>query len=72
MKLRTFGLQKMLRIAGTLIILGLAAEIFSLWWIHPLSFVLFAFVGVSLIGAGILVYLASLVFAINPPNDQKG
>lgn len=72
MKLRTLGFQKMMRTAGTLIILGLAAEIFSLWWVHPLSFVLFAFVGVSLIGAGILVYLGSLVFAVNPTNDQKG
>ncbi|HLZ52560.1 MAG TPA: hypothetical protein VKP61_17555 [Candidatus Acidoferrum sp.] len=72
MKLRILGLQKMLRTAGMLIILGLAAEIFSLWWVHPLSFVLFAFVGVSLIGAGILVYLASLLFAASPPSDQKG
>jgi len=55
-----------------LVILGLLVEIVSLLWIHPLAFVLFAFVGASLIGLGILVYLASLVLAISPPAGDRG
>jgi phage shock protein PspC (stress-responsive transcriptional regulator) len=47
-------------------------EIVSLLWFHPLSFVLFAFVGATLIGLGILVYLASLVFAASAPNENRG
>jgi len=63
MKLGHIGLQRLLRISSALIILGLCAEIVSLVWFHPLAFVLFAFVATSLIGLGILVFLASLVFA---------
>lgn len=64
MKLSAIGMQRLLRISSGLIILGLLVEIVSLLWFHPLSFVLFAFVGASLIGLGIVVYLASLVFAV--------
>lgn len=71
MKLSEIGMQRLLRISSALIILGLIAEIISLWWIHPLAFVLFVFVGVSLIALGILVYLASLVFAVSPPSENR-
>lgn len=65
MKLRAIGIRKFLRVSSALIILGLLVEIVSLVWFHPLSFVLFAFVAVSLMGLGILVYLASLVFSVS-------
>jgi hypothetical protein len=65
MKLGDIGLQRLLRISTVLIILGLCVEIISLLWFHPLAFVLFAFVAAALIGLGILVFLASLVFARN-------
>jgi hypothetical protein len=70
MKLRGIGIRKFLQVSSALIILGLLVEIVSLLWFHPLSFVLFAFVGVTLIGLGILVYLASLVFAVSRPTDN--
>jgi len=70
MKLSQIGIQRLLRIASVLVILGLGLEIISLLWFHPLSFVLFAFVAVSLIGLGILVYLASLVFAVSPLGES--
>lgn len=70
MKLSEIGISKFLRVAGVLTILGLIVEIVSLLRVHPLMFALFAFVGVFLIGLGILVYLASLVFAAGTP--QKG
>lgn len=63
MSLREMNIQKYLRISSVLVIAGLVIEIVSLVWQHPLAFVLFAFVGAGLIGLGILVYLAGLVFA---------
>ncbi len=55
MKLSGLGIQRFLQVASGLIILGLVTEIISLGWIHPLACLLFAFVGASLIGLGILV-----------------
>jgi hypothetical protein len=52
--------------------LGLFVEIVSLLWFHPLAFVLFAFVGVVSVGLGIVVYLASLVFVVSPPVENRG
>jgi hypothetical protein len=72
MKLGGLGLQRLLRIASVLIIVGLITEIISLCWVHPLAFVLFAFVSASLMGLGILVYLASIVFAVPPPPGDRG
>jgi hypothetical protein len=70
MKLRQFGERRLLQVSSALVILGLLVEIASLLWFHPLAFVLFAFVGASLIGLGILVYLASLVFGVIPPAEN--
>jgi len=64
MKLPEIGIRRFLQVSSVLIILGLLVEIVSLLWFHPLAFVLFAFVGAFLIGLGILVYLASLAFAV--------
>lgn len=54
-------LSKRLKTAGILIILGLIVEGLSLVWLHPLSFVAFIAVGGSLLSAGIVLYLWSLV-----------
>ncbi|MHB8381414.1 MAG: hypothetical protein ACYDC3_03615 [Candidatus Binataceae bacterium] len=72
MKLREIGIQRCQQVSSGLIIIGLLVEIFTLLWFSPLSFVLFAVVGVTLIGAGILVYLVSLVFAVSPPANNSG
>jgi hypothetical protein len=71
-KLRAIGIQRFLRASSALIILGLLVEIVSLLWFHPLSFVLFIFVGATLIGLGIVVYLISLVFAASPSAENRG
>lgn len=68
MKLR---IQRLLQISSILIIVGLLVEIASLLWFHPLSFVLFAFVAAVLIGLGILVFLASLVFVASRPSGDR-
>jgi hypothetical protein len=65
-------MRRLLRISSGLIVFGLGVEIVSLLWFHPLSFVLFAFVAAILIGLGILVFLASLVFAVSPPASDRG
>ena len=67
MKLNEIGMERFFRLSSALIIAGLAAEVVSLLWAHPLSFVLFAFVAGSLIGLGILVYLVSLLFVAASP-----
>ena len=72
MKLGAIGVRRFFQVSCILIILGLLVEIVSLLWFHPLSFVLFAFVGATLIGLGIVVYLASLVFAVSPPGETRG
>jgi hypothetical protein len=72
MKLSAIGIRRFLQVSSTLIILGLLVEIVSLLWFHPLSFVLFVFVGVILIALGIVVYLISLVFAVSPSAENRG
>ncbi len=72
MKLPVIGIRRFLQVSSGLIILGLLVEIVSLLWFHPLSFVLFAFVGIILIGLGMVVYLFSLVFAVSPPTENRG
>jgi len=54
-------LEKRLQIAGILVILGLLVEASCLFWARPLAFVLFVVVGVTLLGAGSLLYLYSVV-----------
>jgi uncharacterized membrane protein YdcZ (DUF606 family) len=53
--------QRRVRIASALVFTGLLIELFTLHWSNPLSFLLAAFVGIPLVGVGILVFLYSLV-----------
>jgi len=71
MKLSELGIRRLLQVSSGLVIVGLLLEIVSLLWFHPLSFVLFAFVAAALIGLGILVYLASLVFVAPPSAGNR-
>jgi hypothetical protein len=71
MKLSQKAVWRLLQISSAFVIVGLALEILSLLWFHPLSFVLFAFVAASLIGLGVLVYLASVVFAGASSADNR-
>lgn len=54
-------LLRRLRLAGLLVLLGLAVEAVTLLWSHHLAFVLFLALGGLLIAAGVLLYLWSLV-----------
>ena len=66
MTLQEISLSRRLRISGALLILGLLVEAFSLLWSHPLAFLAFIFLGGTLMGVGILLYLYSLVFTAPP------
>jgi hypothetical protein len=54
-------IEKRIRWAGVLICLGLAVQLLTLRWVHPLAFMTFLLVGCPLTAAGILLYLYSLV-----------
>jgi hypothetical protein len=54
-------ISKRLRLAGVLVLCGLAVEGLSLLWNHPLSFFAFLGIGGLLIFIGAVVYLAALV-----------
>jgi hypothetical protein len=54
-------MQRRVRIAAALVFTGLLIEFLSLHWNSPLAFLLSAFVGIPLVGTGILLFLYSLV-----------
>jgi len=57
------GIEKRLRLAGLLLIVGLLVEAVCLQWARPLAFILLVVVGGILCAAGIAVYLYALVSA---------
>ena len=60
------AVERRVRLAAILVLLGLAIEAVTLSVLHPLSFVAFASVGVLLIVAGIVVFLFTLLRAGDP------
>jgi hypothetical protein len=50
-----------IRWSGALIVLGLAVQMLTLFWTHPLAFVCFLLIGCPLVAAGIIAFLYSLV-----------
>lgn len=61
MKPQNSRLSRRLRLAGGLIMGGLAVQAVSLFWNHPLSFIVFVSVGALLLAAGIVIYLLTIV-----------
>jgi hypothetical protein len=60
-------LEKRLRWAGLLIALGLFVQMVTLWRVHPLAFVAFILVACPLIGAGVILFLFTIVRGGTPP-----
>lgn len=58
--------ESRLRTASLIVGAGLLVALASMFWNHPLSFMLFLFVGMPLCGAGAIVYLLTIV---RPPSD---
>jgi hypothetical protein len=57
----TTSIERRVRWSGILVVAGLTVQMLTLLWTHPLAFVCFLLVGCPLVGAGILLYLYSLV-----------
>jgi len=55
------AIENRIRLASVLGLIGLLAMAVSLWWKHPLSFVLFMAVGPTFVLLGLGVFLWSLV-----------
>jgi hypothetical protein len=55
------AVEKRIRVAGTILIIGLVIEALCLLWAQPLSFVLFVVVGGLFLFVGVAVFLSSLV-----------
>jgi hypothetical protein len=53
-------IERRLRLSGALIALGVATQLATLFWTHPLSFMAFLAIGCPLTLAGVLLYLYSL------------
>ena len=65
-------LERRLRLAGLLIIMGLLVELLSLWRIHPLAFLSFMFLGGGFLLGGFVVYLHALVsLSSGPPTGDQ-
>ncbi len=56
-----FCIERRIRWAGLLIGAGLAIQLLTLVWVHPLTFVAFLILGCPLVLGGTLFYLYSLV-----------
>jgi hypothetical protein len=56
-----------LRIAGSLIMVGLIIELVTLKWSHPTAFLFFLLLGGTLMAVGIITYLFSLTSNENTP-----
>ncbi len=54
-------IHRRLRVAGTLLVLGLLTEAVCLVWARPLSFLTFISIGGTFLISGIGVYLLSLL-----------
>jgi hypothetical protein len=57
------AVERRLRLSGILVIAGLCVEMASLRWSHPTAFLFFILLGGTLLAAGILLYLLTLVAA---------
>lgn len=57
---RHISMERRLRIAGILVLLGLLVEVAGLCWSEPAAFLIFAFIGIPIASLGILFYLWSL------------
>jgi len=51
-----------LRLASVLVLIALIVELGTLFWSHPLSFVVFATFGGAALAAGLVIYLYWLIF----------
>ena len=68
MKRENAGFPRTFRLSGVLLLIGLATEAISLFWVHPIAFLLFILIGGTLLLAGVLLFLFSLTYSF-PASD---
>jgi len=59
--MQTRPVERRIRVAALLILVGLVIEAVTLNILHPISFLVFAGAGVLFLGAGIVVFLLALL-----------
>jgi hypothetical protein len=59
-------LEVALRVAATLVLIGLCVELVSLSWPSPISFLVFVIAGGLAIATGILIFFYSIVAVPRP------
>jgi hypothetical protein len=57
------AVEKRIRIAAALLLLGVAIEALTLSVLHPLAFIAFASLGALLVAAGVIMFLLTLLGA---------
>jgi hypothetical protein len=62
-------IERRIKWAGLLIVLGLLIQLITFLWIHPLAFVAFLVIGCPLVAAGVVLYLLSLVNSHRSPEN---
>jgi hypothetical protein len=67
-----YSIDRRLRIAGSLVVIGLLIEAICLSWSRPIAFVVLVVFGGALIGIGVLFFLYSLVSAAPHHADSSG
>ena len=55
------SMERRIRTASALVLLGLFVECGTFFWKSPLAFLLFLFIGCGIAAAGMLVFLLSLI-----------
>jgi hypothetical protein len=61
MNMQQMRIERKIRIAGVLLLIGLLVELVTLRWSHPTAFLFFLLLGGGLIVLGISIYLLSVV-----------
>ena len=61
-------IEKRLRMASLFTVAGIAVALISMFWNHPLTFMVFLFLGLTLCGVGMATYLLAIVSL----PDRKG
>lgn len=56
-------LTRRLKLSGLLVGLGLAVEALTMAWSHPTAFLVFLFLGGTMVGLGVLLYLYAIASA---------
>jgi len=59
--------ERRIRRSGAIVALGLAVQLSTLFWTHPLAFMTFLLIGCPLVAAGMLLFLYSVVRESNGP-----